>query len=127
MLLLAVVCVTAFGLGYESLWGWRAAASLGMFFGNGAINTAQTVFGYENTPLTGTLSFPNPQTGGCRGGDTLQGSFSLNGSAGRCSGTVTVTWQSNEEAFIAWDIANAGPNCPTTTNHWEINTYPVAL
>lgn len=37
MLLLAVASVTAFGLGYDSLWNWRAAASLAMFFGNGAI------------------------------------------------------------------------------------------
>ncbi len=37
MLLLAVAAVTAFGLGYDSLWNWRAAASLAMFFGNGAI------------------------------------------------------------------------------------------
>ena len=37
MLLLAVAFVTLFGLGYDSLWSWRAAASLAMFFGNGAI------------------------------------------------------------------------------------------
>jgi MFS family permease len=37
MLLLATATVTAFGLGYNSLWSWRAAASLAMFFGNGAI------------------------------------------------------------------------------------------
>ncbi len=37
MLLLAVVTVSAFGLGYDSLSGWRAAAFMAMFFGNGAI------------------------------------------------------------------------------------------
>jgi MFS family permease len=37
MLLLAVAWVTAFGLGYDSLGGWRAAAFMAMFFGNGAI------------------------------------------------------------------------------------------
>jgi MFS family permease len=37
MLLCAVAAVTAFGLGYDSLWGWRGAAILAMFFGNGAI------------------------------------------------------------------------------------------
>lgn len=37
MLLLGVAAVTAFGLGYDSLWGWRAAAILAMFFTNGAI------------------------------------------------------------------------------------------
>jgi MFS family permease len=37
MLLLAIVFVTAFGMGYDSIWNWRAAASLAMFFGNGAI------------------------------------------------------------------------------------------
>jgi MFS family permease len=37
MLLLAVATVTMFGLGYDSLWGWRRAAILAMFFGNGAI------------------------------------------------------------------------------------------
>jgi MFS family permease len=37
MLALAVVCVTAFGLGYDSLGSWRAAAFMAMFFGNGAI------------------------------------------------------------------------------------------
>lgn len=37
MLALAVVAVTAFGLGYDSLGAWRAAAFAAMFFGNGAI------------------------------------------------------------------------------------------
>ncbi len=37
MLLLAVAWVTAFGLGYNSLGTWRAAAFMAMFFGNGAI------------------------------------------------------------------------------------------
>jgi MFS family permease len=37
MLLCAVAAVTAFGIGYDSLWGWRMAAILAMFFGNGAI------------------------------------------------------------------------------------------
>jgi MFS family permease len=37
MLLLAVAAVSAFGLGYDSLAGWRAAAFAAMFFGNGAI------------------------------------------------------------------------------------------
>ena len=37
MLLLAIAAVTMFGIGYDSLDAWRAAASLGMFFGNGAI------------------------------------------------------------------------------------------
>jgi MFS family permease len=37
MLLLAVAGVTLFGLGYDSLSGWRAAAFVAMFFGNGAI------------------------------------------------------------------------------------------
>jgi MFS family permease len=37
MLLLAVAAVTAFGMGYDNLVGWRAAAFMAMFFGNGAI------------------------------------------------------------------------------------------
>ncbi|MFM5950294.1 MAG: MFS transporter [Novosphingobium sp.] len=37
MLLLGVAAVTAFGLGYDSLWGWRGAAILAMFFTNAAI------------------------------------------------------------------------------------------
>ena len=37
MLAMAVVAVTAFGLGYGSLGAWRAAAFVAMFFGNGAI------------------------------------------------------------------------------------------
>lgn len=37
MLVLAIAGVTAFGIGYDSIGAWRAAASLGMFFGNGAI------------------------------------------------------------------------------------------
>jgi MFS family permease len=37
MLLLAIVAVTAFGTGYDGIWSWRIAASLAMFFGNGAI------------------------------------------------------------------------------------------
>ncbi len=95
--------------------------------GNGIINPAQTVFGYDNTPLTGQLSFPRPKNGGCSNGNTLQGNFNLVGSAGNCTGIVSVTWQSDENAFIAWDIANVGPSCPATTSHWEINTYPVPL
>lgn len=37
MLLLGVVAVTAFGLGFDTLWGWRAAAIMAMFFTNAAI------------------------------------------------------------------------------------------
>lgn len=37
MLVCAIAGVTLFGIGYDSLGAWRAAASLGMFFGNGAI------------------------------------------------------------------------------------------
>ncbi len=37
MLLLAIVAVSVFGIGYDSIGGWRLAASLAMFFGNGAI------------------------------------------------------------------------------------------
>ncbi len=37
MLLLAVVAVTAFGLGYGSIGAWRTAAFFAMFFGNGAV------------------------------------------------------------------------------------------
>lgn len=44
MLLCAVAAVTAFGLGYDSLWGWRAAAIMAMFFGNGAIVGYYAVF-----------------------------------------------------------------------------------
>lgn len=36
-LLLGVVAVTAFGIGFDSLWGWRAAAIMAMFFTNAAI------------------------------------------------------------------------------------------
>lgn len=37
MLFLALVGVTAFGRGYDSIGAWRAAAFVAMFFGNGAI------------------------------------------------------------------------------------------
>lgn len=37
MLLLGVVAVTAFGAGFDSLWGWRVAAIVAMFFTNAAI------------------------------------------------------------------------------------------
>ena len=37
MLLLGIAAVTAFGVGYDSLWGWRAAAIMAMFFTNAAI------------------------------------------------------------------------------------------
>ncbi|MEZ5743297.1 MAG: MFS transporter [Sphingomonadaceae bacterium] len=37
MLLLGAVAVAAFGAGYDTLWGWRAAAIMAMFFTNGAI------------------------------------------------------------------------------------------
>lgn len=36
-LLLGVVAVTAFGAGFDTLWGWRAAAIMAMFFTNAAI------------------------------------------------------------------------------------------
>ena len=35
--MLAVAFVSAFGLGYDSLWSWRGAAFMAMFFGNGAV------------------------------------------------------------------------------------------
>lgn len=37
MLVLSLVGITAFGIGYDSLGAWRAAASGAMFFSNGAI------------------------------------------------------------------------------------------
>lgn len=37
MLILGIGAVTFFGLGFDSLWGWRAAAILAMFFTNAAI------------------------------------------------------------------------------------------
>lgn len=37
MLLLGIGAVTAFGMGFDSLWGWRAAAIAAMFFTNAAI------------------------------------------------------------------------------------------
>lgn len=49
MLLLGACAVTAFGLGYDSLWGWRAAAILAMFFTNAAIVGYYSAF---------ALSFP---------------------------------------------------------------------
>lgn len=37
MLLLGIAAVTFFGSGFDSLWGWRAAAIMSMFFTNAAI------------------------------------------------------------------------------------------
>lgn len=37
VLILGVLAVTAFGLGHDSLWGWRGAAFVAMFFTNSAI------------------------------------------------------------------------------------------
>jgi predicted MFS family arabinose efflux permease len=37
MMILGVAAVTAFGAGYDSLWGWRVAAIMAMFFTNAAI------------------------------------------------------------------------------------------
>jgi MFS family permease len=37
MLLLGVAAVTAFGRGFDTMWGWRVAAIMAMFFTNGAI------------------------------------------------------------------------------------------
>jgi MFS family permease len=37
MLLLGIGAVTIFGSGFETIWGWRLAAILAMFFTNGAI------------------------------------------------------------------------------------------
>jgi MFS family permease len=36
-LLLGIAAVTAFGRGFDSIWGWRMAAILAMFFTNAAI------------------------------------------------------------------------------------------
>jgi MFS family permease len=49
MLLLGMAAVTAFGLGYESLWDWRGVAILAMFFTNAAIVGYYSAF---------ALSFP---------------------------------------------------------------------
>jgi MFS family permease len=49
MLLLGVAAVTAFGVGYDSLWGWRGAGILVMFFTNAAIVGYYSAF---------ALSFP---------------------------------------------------------------------
>lgn len=49
MLLLGSGAVTAFGTGFDTLWGWRAAAIIAMFFSNAAIVGYYSAF---------ALSFP---------------------------------------------------------------------
>ncbi|MGB3691699.1 MAG: serine/threonine-protein kinase [Spirulinaceae cyanobacterium] len=110
---------------------WRSQSNLTRIanldqicFGTSQLNSVQTVFGYDKPPLTGTVTIPSPQTGGCGNGDTLRGNFALSGGAGYCNGDFTVTWKNNNNAYVQWDINNLGSDCPMGTRQWEINTYP---
>ncbi|NET59199.1 MAG: protein kinase [Symploca sp. SIO2E6] len=111
---------------------WRSKSNLTRIanlnqicFGTTTISSVKTVFGYEKTPLTGTITIPSAQTAGCTNGDTLQGNFELSGNTGNCVGTIKITWQNNSNALIQWNIDNLGSACPASTRDWSINTYPV--
>jgi|GEM_PF-4744707 len=92
-------------------------------WGNNQVNSVKTVFGSPS--FVGSMNFPNPKTGGCEPGNSLYGNFELTQGTNRCLGSVTVTWSTNNNAYIQWDITNSGSTCPISTTHWEINTYPV--
>ncbi|MDJ0900497.1 MAG: hypothetical protein QNJ55_16980 [Xenococcus sp. MO_188.B8] len=111
---------------------WRSQSNLTRItnlnqicFGTSTLSSVQTVFGYDKPTFTGTITIPFPKMEGCRTGDTLQGNFELYGNAGNCVGTIKITWQNNNNAFIKWNISNLGSSCPVGTKYWEINTYPV--
>lgn len=96
-------------------------------WGSSQLDGIQTTFG--GGTYRGSLSFDYVKTQGCLPGDTLRGGFNLYTSNHHCSGTVTVNWQANNNAYLQWDITNAGvsTSCPVgLTTRWEINTYPVA-
>lgn len=94
-------------------------------WGNSNLYTVHTAFG--NTFYSGSASFNYVRNNGCEPGDTLIGNFNLKSANSDCDGTLTVTWQRGNNAYLKWDIANPGYNgCPVTNAHWEINTYPVA-
>lgn len=113
---------------------WRSQSNLTRIsnlnqicFGTSTLTSVQTVFGYEKQPFTGTITIPYPKTKGCTTGDVLQGNFELSGNADNCVGTMTITWQNNNNAFIQWNINNLGSACTVSTSYWKINTYPSSL
>lgn len=113
---------------------WRSQSNLTRIpklnqicFGTSTLDSVQTVFGYGKPPFTGTITIPSPKTEGCATGNTLQGNFELSGNAGNCVGTIKITWQNSNNAFIEWNISNLGSACRVGTSYWTINTYPVQL
>lgn len=93
-------------------------------WGNSNLNSVRTAFG--NTSYSGSASFNYVKTSGCVPGDTIVGNFNLYSTNSYYGGTLTVTWQPGNNAYLQWDIANPSYNrCPVGTVHWEVNTYPV--
>ncbi|NER21008.1 MAG: serine/threonine protein kinase [Symploca sp. SIO1C2] len=111
---------------------WRSESNLTRIanlnqicFGTSTIGSVQTVFGYDKLPFSGAITIPSTKTGGCTTGDTLQGIFEMSGNSGNCVGTIKITWQDNDNAYVQWNINNLGSACPVSTRDWSTNTYPV--
>lgn len=92
-------------------------------WGNNYLNSVRTVFGGGS--YYGNIRLNTIRNQGCVPGDTLYGVFNLYQNNNYCQGRFTVTWQGNNRAHLQWDISNLG-QCPISTSHWEITTYPVA-
>lgn len=112
---------------------WRSESGLTQIdnlnqicWGSSNLYSVQTVFGYNRSPFTGTINLASPRRSGCAVGDRLSGTFNLSGNSGNCRGNITITWQSNNNAYIQWNITNLGSSCPVGTANWSINTYPVS-
>ena len=89
-------------------------------WGYNSLDSVQTVF--NESYYFGNVFFDYIITRGCSPGDRLSGYFNLFNDRSNCSGSIDVTWQKNNQAFIEWDIQNS--TCPIKTTHWEIDTYP---
>lgn len=112
---------------------WRSKSNLTQIknldqicWGTSNLKSVQTVFGNKQ-PLIGMITIPSPKTGGCMPGDALEGNFELSGNTRNCIGTIKITWQDKNEAYIEWNISNLGSACPVGQSNWKIDTYPVKL
>lgn len=117
----------------QKTFTWRSESGLTKInnleqicWGKSTIDSAITVFGYDKKPFQGTININSPKTQGCSVGDSLTGTFDLWGNQANCKGSITISWQNNNNAYIQWNITNLGSTCPVGTAIWSINTYPVS-
>lgn len=90
-------------------------------WGDRQLNEVTTIF--QGETYRGEIDFGrNYKLGGCNPGDRFTGTFRVRGAYNtECTGKVTVTMQTSQQADIEWDLVNTKvqPNCPVEFTQWQ--------